>query len=56
MTRVITYIKLMIEMWNKNKVVEPVYNGFENEEEILDFDLHPYLGWMAEELCPNNNT
>ena len=34
----------------KNQTVRPIHAEYDNDEEITDFDLRPYLGWMEGEL------
>ena len=55
MTRILTYLRLMKWIWIENKSVNSSYTESGAVEEITDFDLPPYLGWMEEELRSNNN-
>ena len=50
MTRLKAYWRLMKRNWRK----KDNFLMLETEDEITDFDLRPYLGWMEEER--NNNT
>jgi len=37
--------------WNKNNPnTQFIYAEYDDDQEIVDFDLQPYLGWMEEEL------
>jgi len=51
MTRIKTYIQLIRWNWNvKTDPNRPIFAEDDTDEEIMDFDLLPYLGWMEEEL------
>ena len=44
-------MRLMKWKWTKNnQSTKLLYDECEGDDDILDFDLQPYLGWMEEEL------
>ena len=51
MTRLKAYWRLMKRNWKKHN---PYFPEMEDDE-ITDFDLRPYLGWMEEEQHGKTN-
>ncbi len=52
MTKIRAYFRLAKWKWamsTKRKVIVDCPSAIEDEDEITEFDLIPYLGWMEEE-------
>lgn len=51
MTKVRAYFRLAMWKWAKSKqtVIADYPSVIEDEDEITEFDLSPYLGWMEKE-------
>ena len=47
MTKIKAYFQLMKWKWASSRQI--VLLDIEEEEEITEFDLSPYLGWMEKE-------
>lgn len=51
MKRISAYFRLAKWKWAKSRrtVIADYPSAIEDEDEITEFDLSPYLGWMEEE-------
>ena len=48
MTKIKAYFRLMKRKWAKSRQVVLI-EDIADEDEITEFDLSPYLGWMEKE-------